>query len=278
MSGILSKFLILSIVIAFTSIAVFGVYSGGEKPHIVIHAEEITSIGPLPITNSLIMSWAAMAVIIVVGLAFAKNKRAIPTGIQNFGETIIEKGFNFFMSVMGSRKKTEKVFPLVATLFIFILLSNWMGLIPGIGSIGQIHINEAGQEELIPFLRPAYADLNMTLALSIIAVSATHIFGIMELGKRAHLGKYINFSSPIKFFVGILELFGEISKIISFSFRLFGNIFAGEVLLIVIIFLIPYIAPLPFFGMEVFFGFIQALVFSMLTLVFIQVATTEARH
>jgi F-type H+-transporting ATPase subunit a len=116
----------------------------------------------------------------------------------------------------------------------------------------------------------------MTLALAVISVLATHVFGVMTIGFFKHAHKFFNFSSPINFFVGILELFGEVSKMISFSFRLFGNIFAGEVLLVVILTLVPYIAPLPFFALEVFVGFIQALVFSMLTLVFMKVAMAEA--
>ena len=193
----------------------------------------------------------------------------VPNRRQNVGELIIGTGLDFTSDILNSRPKAEKVFPLIMTLFLFILVSNWIGLLPGVGSIT---INE------VPIFRPAFADLNMTLALAIIAVIATHIFAIIQIGKKAHIGKFINFKSPILFFVGILELFGEISKIVSFSFRLFGNVFAGEVLIVVIFFLVPYLAPMPFFALELFVGFIQALVFAFLTLVFIQVATTEVEH
>ena len=305
--------------------------------HISIAAETLFHLGPLPVTNAVVMAWAAMALLLGLGLAFTWRIQAVPGTLQNFGEAAMEAGLNFFTDVMGSRHDAERVFPIVATLFLFILLSNWMGLLPGVGSIGYlmeetpaVHeasqemtheetspVEEAGhgevlQEEVaheetlgpgaqggavtteitpeeheegghegpifVPFFRSVYADLNMTLALAVISVVSTHIFGVMAIGFFKHAGKYFNFSNPINFFVGILELFGEISKMISFSFRLFGNIFAGEVLLAVILGLVPYIAPLPFFGLEVFVGFIQALVFSMLTLVFMKVAMAEAEH
>jgi len=276
--------------------------------HISIAAETLFMIGPLPVTNALLMSWIAMALLVAVGLSFTYRMRVVPGGMQNVGETIIEAGIGFFSDVMGSRREAEKVFPIVATLFIFILLSNWIGLVPGVGTIGYLeepkeeivheetvapvdeHAAPEGETEeaaapaeaeahgpvFVPFFRSAYSDLNMTLALAIISVLATHVFGIMTIGFFKHAHKFFNFSSPINFFVGILELFGEVSKMVSFSFRLFGNIFAGEVLLVVILSLVPYVAPLPFFALEVFVGFIQALVFSMLTLVFMKVAMAEA--
>jgi len=180
--------------------------------------------------------------------------------------------------VTGNRKQTYQFFPLIATIFIFIIVSNWLGLFPGFGSIGFFEtVNSVSGEEhtaFVSFLRSANSDLNTTLALAMISVFATQIFGILALGVFKYGKKFINFSSPISFFVGILELIGELAKMISFSFRLFGNIFAGEVLLVVIMTLAPFIAPIPFFGLELFVGFIQALVFSMLTLVFLKVAVT----
>jgi F-type H+-transporting ATPase subunit a len=159
----------------------------------------------------------------------------------------------------------------VATIFLFVLVSNWIGLLPGVGSI---LIND-GHGHQIPLLRAAAADLNFTLALGVLAVVVVNLIAIVTLGIRSHAGKFFNFSGPINFFVGILELVSEFAKIISFSFRLFGNIFAGEVLLVIVAFLVPYVAPLPFLFLEVFVGFIQAFVFAMLALVFIAVATTE---
>ena len=149
-----------------------------------------------------------------------------------------------------------------------------MGILPGLGSIGLIEGH--GQEvSLIPLFRSTNSDINMTLALAIISVMATQIFGISIVGFFHHVSRFISFKGPLDFFTGILELIAEIAKVISFSFRLFGNIFAGEVLLMVIFFLVPIIVPLPFLFLEIFVGFIQALVFSMLTLVFLTVATSK---
>jgi len=153
-----------------------------------------------------------------------------------------------------------------------------MGLLPGFGSIG-LHEVEEGHEVFVPIFRSTYADVNMTFALALVAMTSVQVFGFTMLGFKKYAGKF--FVNPFKNFVGsfigILELVSEFSKMISFSFRLFGNIFAGEVLLLVMSFLVPYIIPLPFYGLELFVGFIQALVFSFLTLVFLQMATT-AHH
>ena len=240
---------------------------------ISLAAEEIANIGGLPITNSLILAWLVMGIIILFGVMSTHKLSLIPGRLQNFMELVIEKAYGFIKSVIGTDRDTERVFPFIVTFFIFILLSNWLGLIPGVGTIG---IRENGH--FLPFLRAPTSDLNTTLAYAMISVIITNIFGIAAIGFFKHFGKFISFKSPLAFFVGILESIAEVSKILSFYFRLFGNIFAGEVLLIVVASLIPYIAPIPFLGLEIFVGFIQALVFSMLTLVFIKVAITEVEH
>jgi len=183
-------------------------------------------------------------------------------------------GLEALLSVMGTmfggdRRKAERYLPLIATIFTFILFSNWFGLLPGIGSI------VVRGHETAPLLRAPSADLNFTIALALISVVMTNIIGVTVLGFRAHISKYLNFKDPIKFFIGILEFISELAKIVSFSFRLFGNVFAGEVLLTIIAFLVPYVIPLPFFFMEIFVGFIQALIFTMLSIVFIAMATTD---
>ncbi len=236
-------------------------------------SQTIFNLGPLPVTNTLLMSWIAMAVLIIAGLAATQKLDRVPGRFQNIVETIIEGALNFFSSVTGSRKEAEKIFPLIFTFFIFILFANWLGIMPGGGTIGT-----TSSGSFVPFFRSTYSDLNMTLALTFISVVATQVLAIRALGVKVHVGKFISFRSPVSFFVGILELIAELAKILSFSFRLFGNVFAGEVLLAVILGLVPFIAPIPFLGMELFVGFIQALVFSMLTLVFIKVATTQVEH
>jgi F-type H+-transporting ATPase subunit a len=127
----------------------------------------------------------------------------------------------------------------------------------------------------VPFLRSAGSDLNVTLALGIVAMTLVNVSGVNALGVWIHVRKFFTFKNPIDFFVGILELLSEFAKIISFSFRLFGNVFAGEVLLVIVGSLAPYVAPVPFLLLEVFVGFIQALVFAMLTMVFISIAVAH---
>lgn len=247
------------------------------KMEVSLVAEQITRIGNFPITNSLILAWITMAVLILFGAASTFKLAPVPGKLQNVAEVLIEKLYGFIRGVMGTDRDTEKVFPIIVTFFIFILLSNWFGLVPGVGTIGT-HAEHHGQYVFLPFLRAPASDLNTTLAFALISVIITNIFAIAAIGFSKHFGKFISFKSPLEFFIGILESIAEVAKIISFSFRLFGNIFAGEVLLIVIGVLVPYIAPIPFLGLEIFVGFIQALVFSMLTLIFIKVAIAETEH
>ena len=176
-------------------------------------------------------------------------------------------------STLGSMEKAEKYFPLIATIFIFILTSNLLGIFPGVGSLKL----ESGNTE-VPFFRSPAADLNFTLAFAIISVIITNIIGMASVGMFKHLGKYFNFKGPIDFFIGILELVSELAKIISLSFRLFGNVFAGEVLLTIICFLAPYFIPLPFMMLELFVGIIQAFIFAMITLVSISLHTAGHEH
>ncbi len=240
-------------------------------PHISIQAEKIGVIFALPFTNSILTTWLVMIVLIILGVGLTRKLAIIPDNSQSIIEVVIEGLYNLFQSITGASVK--RFFPLLATLFIFIIAANWIGLLPGIGTIGIIE-----HEELVPLFRGATADLNTTIALAIISVLSIQYFGLKDLGFKAHIGKYINLKNPIYFFVGILEIISEFSRLISFAFRLFGNIFAGEVLLTITAFLMPVIVPLPFLALEVFVGFIQALVFSMLTAVLLNVATNHEAH
>ncbi len=247
--------------------------------HISLQAETLGHFLGLPITNSIILSLLAGLVLVGGGMLVASRLKPVPGKSQNVAEIAIDGTLSFMGQVLGDQKQALKFFPLVATIFFFILLNNWLGVLPGIGSIG-IFTDVHGHQEFVPLFRAAGADLNTTLALAIVAVLATQIFAIKKLGFFKQAGKYFDFKhGPIHFFVGILELVGEFAKVLSFSFRLFGNIFAGEVLLIIMLSLLPLFATfavLPFFLLEYFVGFIQALVFAMLTLVFLKVATMEA--
>lgn len=237
--------------------------------HISLVAESVATIVGIPITNAMLTTWVAMAAIVTFALVSTRRLWLVPSKIQLVAELLVGGLRSLFASVM--HEQVNRFFPLLATFFIFILFLNWVGLLPGVGTIG-FHILEQGKAGFIPLFRPGTADLNTTLALAIISIVVIQYSGFATLG-LSYLKKFFNFTSPINFFVGILELVSEASKILSFAFRLFGNIFAGEVLLTVIAFLIPIIAPIPFLGLELFVGIIQALVFSMLTAVFLLLAT-----
>jgi F-type H+-transporting ATPase subunit a len=238
--------------------------------HISLQAEKLFTVFGWPVNNSLL---AGLLASVVIGLMFWRVGRSIKTKPGSRFSLAIEALFELLIGqieeVTHDREKALRFFPLLATLFIFILLSNWMGLLPGFGSITY-----RTAEGTVPLLRGANADLNTTLALAMISVIMTQVYAVRELGIGSHLSKYFS-KNPILTFVGFLEIISEFSKMISFSFRLFGNIFAGEVLLIVISGLVPILGPLPFFGLELFVGLVQALVFTMLSLVFLAIATTS---
>lgn len=243
-------------------------------------SETIAHFGSFEIRNTMLMAWLAMLVFFAIALRLRlTNYRTIPGRFQAFLELIIEGLFDFFDSIVQDRKRTRTFFPLVATIFLFLVLANWMGILPGVGSITIEGMHE-GHLIDVPLFRSMNADVNMTLAIALISVIMTQVFGIAALGILPYASKYFvaPWKDPIMSFVGILELIAECAKVISFTFRLFGNIFAGEVLLVVISFLLPYIAPLPFLGLELFVGFIQGLVFALLTIVFLKMATMTHGH
>lgn len=237
--------------------------------HITLKAEEIFHIFGFPITNTFLLALLAVLLLTAVAVLLRMRLAFFPVGLQNIAETVLEAIFKVMDSVLLKREKSEKYLPLVATIFLFILTSNWLGLLPGVGSLGL-----KSEHSFVPLLRSPASDLNFTLALALITVLTANIYGVVFAGFKHHLSKYFNFKSPVNFFIGILELISEFAKIVSFSFRLFGNIFAGEVLLVIIAFLVPFAAPLPFLFLEIFVGFIQAFIFSMLALIFIAIATT----
>ncbi|MDD5626161.1 MAG: F0F1 ATP synthase subunit A [Patescibacteria group bacterium] len=261
-----------------------------------LYAEPVFHAGHFPITNSLINSWIVVIFFVIALVWSLKGKiKQVPRGLQNVLEMIFEAFFNIFDSVTGSRKKTLHFAPFVLSFFFFVLINNWMGLLPGVGSIGQI-VSEGGHKLFIPYFRGATADLNTTLALASIAVVVSHIMGVIALGWWKYLNKFINFKilleipkkiikdptiilvNFIKFFVGLIEIVGELAKIASLSFRLFGNIFAGEVLLASMSAIFAFGLPLPFMFLEVIVGLIQALIFSILVLIYLSIATTAEEH
>jgi F-type H+-transporting ATPase subunit a len=253
-----------------------------NAPEISLSAEPLGHLGTFPITNTLVVSLVISCGLIIFSLIFYRFIKKVPSGLQNVIEVVISGALDFIESIIQDRKQAYAFFPMIFTIFLFIILSNWIELVPGLGSIGiweEMH----GKTILVPFIRSASADMNVTLAIALMAMLAVQVYGIISLGVSEYAQKF--FVNPFKkpyvigTFVGALELISEFAKVISFSFRLFGNIFAGEVLLLVVGFLVPYFVPLPFLFLEIFVGFIQALVFSMLTLVFIKNAvTSHAEH
>ncbi len=249
--------------------------AGEQKPagtsHIVLAPETLTHIGPLPITNTMLTAWIVMAVLIGLSIAATKKMKLVPTGLQNLMETIVEAVYDMSNDLAHNKAKT--FFPIIMTFFLFILLANWIGLLPGFSSIG-FNEYEHGEKVFVPLLRGVNSDLNMTLGLALISAAMTHYYAVKFLGVGGYLKKWFSLN-PIMLFVGLLELVSEFTKVISLSFRLFGNIFAGEVVLSTISGLFAYFAPLPFYMLEVLVGVVQAAVFMMLTLVFMVVLSEK---
>lgn len=261
------------------------------KHESTLYAEPVAHIGSFPVTNALLTSASAVLIIAVFALALRARLREVPRGIQNFFEAILEGALSLADQVTGNRAVSAKVFPLAFAVFSFILVNNWLGLLP-IGGLGLVEQGEHGAA-FIPFLRSGTADLNTTLALAVMSVIGANLFGVFSLGIWKTFNKYVNLKAlggiftrvrkeptvlvvaPVTFFVGILELIGELAKVASLSFRLFGNVFAGEVLLAAMGAILPYALPIPFLFLELFVGVIQALIFSILTLVYFSIAATD---
>lgn len=335
MSKLLSPKVLVPVAIVVVAIILQNLLSlpGVVLPEISIPAEEVFSLFGIPITNTLVSAWLTMLLLIVVSWLITRKMKTVPGRWQGLLEMIIEGFYNLVEGAAGP-KWTPKFFPIVMTIFLFVITANWLGLTPLFGSWGALHhahegeghpvvwvgeghsvgilvkeeaaateahgAEEGAAEEaegyiLAPMFRAATTDMNVTLALAIVSVALTQYFGLQALG-LGYFGKFIAvggivkaftksglgcagrigafFMGVIDIFIGIVESISEIGKVVSFSFRLFGNIFAGEVLLGVMAFLIPYVVSLPFFGLELFVGLVQALVFMMLTVAFFVVATT----
>ena len=269
--------------------------------HIALKAEQIAHILGIPITNTMLMSWLVMLVLIVCGYVIGKKLQKIPSKAQTFFETLFSFLLDYFEEVLESRELARRFFPLITTFFLFILLGNWFGLIPGVGSVFIEHsepveaYEESGvvvggdvlEEETvkaethettqhIALFHPVSVDLNFTLALAIISFFIVEVSGVMYVGALHYASKFINLRSPVGFLVGLIELLSEVARLVSFSFRLFGNMFAGKTLILVAMFFVPLILPVPLMLYEVFVGFIQASIFSLLTLFFVKLAISEA--
>lgn len=228
----------------------------------------------MPITATLITTWLTMAILIALALAVRGRLAAVPGKLQSVFELMIGGIFDYMAGVLESRELARRYFPVVTTIFLFVLALNWVGLLPGVTSIGFYEVHE-GTRHFIPLLYPAATDLNIAIGFALVAFFTIEIAGVTAIGLFKYAGKFLNFRSPLGFVIGIIELISELARLISFSFRLFGNIFAGKTLLVVVMFFIPYVVPVPLVAFEVFVGFIQAFVFAILTLFFIKLAVEE---
>lgn len=260
--------------------------------HVAIAAEQLTEWMGIPITNTVLMSW--LVVLVLCGLTFLLHFRfsLVPSKLQALFELLLENVLEFVETTLENKVLARRFFPFLVTIFLFIFTANLLEFIPGVGSIGLIAreahtaASIADKTEFIPLFRSMNTDLNVTLALSLIAFFTIEVSGIIMVGFFKYFSRFVPFSAfkhgigngLISLFVGIIEFASELIRLISFSFRLFGNIFAGEVLLMVVTFFVPFIIPVPFLVFEVFVGFIQAAIFALLTLFFIKLAVTETAH
>ena len=371
MSKILGSPRTLAILIIAASVFVLSILGGAlghafgmgffasSLPAIQLPAELVIypDVYGFELKNTMLTTWLAMAVLIGLSVYLRSRMNEIPGRLQALVEIVVDFFITLCESVAG-KERGRRFFPLVLTIFSFIVIANWMGILPGFGTVGRIadpeeiahhhdvheyhdptsahgekqkdekedavhhgedhdssdldsvklHVfselgavaflspgslkdeltfaqykekhGDVGEDKraghLVPFLRSANTDVNTTLAMAIVAMVMVHFWGFRILGVRVHVGKFVNFKGgPIGFFVGILEFISELARVVSFTFRLFGNIFAGEVLLMAMGFLLPLIGIIPFLGLELFVGVIQAFIFSMLTLVFASMASVS---
>lgn len=261
-------------------------------PEITIAPDVIIPLFPNGngITNTLLCTWLSIIALVAIFYFGTRRRDLIPSGMQNLVEWAIELLLGLVESVAG-KENAKKFFALVATFFTFILVANLFDVLPGVDTIGSVNlaaINAAHlapptgiflfgeySNKIIPWLRPPTSDLNLTVAMALVSVVVTQIFGFLIRGPKQHLSRFFNFSSPINFYVGILELISEIARVISLSFRLFGNIFAGGIVLAIFALLLPIVGDVVFIPFELFVAFLQAFIFALLTLVFMQITVTS---
>ena len=260
-----------------------------EHLHIDLCPSILTHVGPVPVSNTLLAS--LLASVLLIAFALLARRRLVDLPRARSLQNLVEAGFELLLDFMErfAGENAIRFFPVVATFFLFILFSNWLPMVPGVGSIGIATETSQGAT-FVPLLRGATSDLNTTCALAICSVASGQFFGATSLGLSTHILRYLSIGKWLAFFralfacqkprfslllsgtldvfIGILEIFEELTKILSFSFRLFGNVFGGEVLLMVIAFLLPFLASIPFMALEMFTGFIQAFIFAVLSTAF----------
>ncbi len=263
-----------------------------SKPHVVLPAETVLHVGHFPVTNTLIASWLTMVVLVGASFLATRKMKLIPGRAQAMVEVVVEGLLNFVESVVG-KHHARMILPGVATIFIYVITNAYMGLLPFFGTIG-IHEHEGG---LVSIFRAANTDINLPLSIAISSFVLAESWGMRAIGTVHYVSEFINVkqlgqglkelfmgrlrTAPmnilfgfISLFVGVLEIFSHLTRMLSFTFRLFGNMTAGEILIAVSCFLVPMVFPMPFYGLELLIGMIQALIFSGLTLVFGTIAVS----
>ena len=282
-----NRYLLMSILALFSS-ALFAASSlaaeaaPAEHEGVSLKAAPLVQVGKFAVTNSMLVTWIVAVCIIVFAQVATRRIQPVPSGAQNFWEWLVESLYNFLEGIIG-RELVSKTFWFFATIFIFILFVNWFGLIPGVGTIGWGHYDAGGAFHVDrPLLRGGNADLNMTTAMAAIffvlwlywALQAQGIGGFLKhlFAAKGETTGFIKILMAVIFFmVGWLEIVSILFRPISLSFRLFGNIYAGESILEAMSTMVPYLSwllPIPFYFMELLVGDVQALVFMLLTAVF----------
>lgn len=254
-------------------------YAAEEGLSIHLAPETVTTVFGIPLTSTLLTVWLAMLILLGIAFWVGRSLSLRPGKFQSLIEMLVGGVFKYVEDVLESTKLAQRFFPLIMTIFLFVLVMNWSGLLPFVDAIGvykEVETHGEVVSKLVPFFHPPATDLNITIAFALVAFFAIELAGVTLLGVFKYAAKFINFRSPLAFVIGIIELLSELARLISFSFRLFGNIFAGKTLLMVVMFLAtPYILPVPLIAYELFVGFIQAFIFAILTLFFIKLAIEE---
>lgn len=236
--------------------------------HVALSAEKLGTLFGIPITNTLVTTWIVVAVLLLITFLTRNRLKMIPSRVQALFETMFEFVYDYVAETLGSRDLARRFFPLLMTIFIFVLFLNWFEFLPGVGSI-TYHEH--------PLFRGANTDLTVPLVLALVSFFVIEITGILAIGAWKYGSKFIQnpLTSPVGFAIGLIELIGELVRVVSLSFRLFGNILAGAVIISVATFFAPYGAPSVLMLFEVFIGFLQAAIFALLTLFFIKLAIEE---
>ena len=223
-------------------------------------------VGDFPITNSMVTSLVGSVLLVILVVLFSRHLKAVPSRIQLVFELIVEKGFDYCKEVLGDEGLARKTFPLVASLFLFILFFNLIKFIPGAESITfDGHI----------FFKPLHADLNMTFALGLVAFIFVQFMGFFVLGAGRYIGKFVSYRRLHMLPLGLIEIISELAKLVSLSFRLFGNVLVGGILLLLLSHIFHYFLPVPVLLFEIFVAVLQASIFAMLTLIYVKLATDE---